>query len=80
MIPSVDNHFDYSTSEAEAAIRAANQLVRGALDHLAHDAPEWARRGSLGRKIVAQKYGHERYLTALADMYRSASARYASPE
>ena len=54
--------------------------LRAALDHLAQDAPERARRGSLGRKIVAEKYGHERYLTALADMYRSASARYASPE
>jgi len=50
--------------------------LRAALDRLAADPSEAARRGRLGRQIAAQEYGHERYLDALAELYRSVLARH----
>lgn len=50
--------------------------LRAAVDHLAEDPSEGARRGRLGRKIVAEDYGHERYLDSMAELYRSVLARH----
>lgn len=49
--------------------------LRAALDRLAEDPSEAARRGRLGRNIVAEKYGHERYLDSMAELYRSVLSR-----
>jgi len=49
--------------------------LRGAIDRLMHDPIEARRRGSLGRQIAAEHYDHDRYLDALADLYRRAAER-----
>jgi glycosyltransferase involved in cell wall biosynthesis len=53
----------------------ANAL-RAALDRLAADPSEAARRGQLGRAIVAEQYRLEPYLDSLAELYRSVLARH----
>ena len=50
--------------------------LRAALDRLAEDPAEAGRRGRLGRIIVAEEYGHERYLDSLAGLYRSVLSRH----
>lgn len=52
--------------------------LRAALDRLAEDPAEVAHRGQLGREIVAEQYGHERYLDAMAELYGSVLARHRS--
>lgn len=52
------------------------KALRAALDRLAGDPSERARRGRLGRQIAAKEYGHERYLDSLAALYRSVLARH----
>jgi glycosyltransferase involved in cell wall biosynthesis len=50
--------------------------LRAAVDRLAADPSEAARRGRLGRSIVAEDYGFERYLDSMAQMYRSVLYRH----
>jgi glycosyltransferase involved in cell wall biosynthesis len=52
--------------------------LRAAVDRLAADPAEAARRGQLGRSIVAEHYGFERYLDAMAELYGSVLARHAA--
>jgi len=49
--------------------------LRAALDRLAEDPSEASRRGRLGRTIVAEEYGHERYLDSMAELYKSVLSR-----
>ena len=56
------------------------RALRAALDRLAQDRSERARRGHLGRKIVAEEYGHERYLDSMAELYRSVLARHGTTD
>jgi glycosyltransferase involved in cell wall biosynthesis len=51
--------------------------LRAAIDDLSSNPSEAARRGELGRKIVAREYGHERYLDSMAALYRSVHERSA---
>jgi glycosyltransferase involved in cell wall biosynthesis len=53
--------------------------LRASLDLLAADPPEAARRGRLGRSIVAEDYGFERYLDSMAQLYRSVLSRHRTP-
>jgi glycosyltransferase involved in cell wall biosynthesis len=50
--------------------------LRNSVDRLAADPSEAARRGRLGRSIVAEDYGFERYLDSMAEMYRSVLSRH----
>lgn len=50
--------------------------LRAALDHLAADPADAARRGRLGRAVVAAEFEHERYLTAVSDLYQSVLERH----
>jgi glycosyltransferase involved in cell wall biosynthesis len=50
--------------------------LRAALDRLAQDPAEAARRGRLGRDIAAEAYGHERYLDSIATLYASVLSRH----
>jgi glycosyltransferase involved in cell wall biosynthesis len=50
--------------------------LRTALDRLAKDPSEADRRGDLGRKIVAEEYGYERYLDSMAELYGSVLSRH----
>jgi glycosyltransferase involved in cell wall biosynthesis len=50
--------------------------IREALDRLAADPSEGARRGRLGREIAAREYGYERYLDAMAELYLSIHAQH----
>ena len=52
--------------------------LRAAVDRLAADPSEAARRGRLGRSIVAEDYGLERYLDSMSQMYRSVLSRHQS--
>ena len=52
--------------------------LRAAVDRLAADPSEAARRGRLGRSIVAEYYGFERYLDSMADLYGSVLSRHQS--
>jgi glycosyltransferase involved in cell wall biosynthesis len=52
--------------------------LRASLDLLAADPSEAARRGRLGRSIVAENYGYERYLDSIADLYGSVLSRHKS--
>jgi glycosyltransferase involved in cell wall biosynthesis len=52
--------------------------LRASVDRLASDPSEGARRGGLGRSIVAEDYGFERYLDSMAQMYRSVLSRHQS--
>jgi glycosyltransferase involved in cell wall biosynthesis len=54
--------------------------LRAALDRLARDPSESARRGRLGREIVAAQYGHERYLDSIAELYGSVLWRHQEGE
>jgi glycosyltransferase involved in cell wall biosynthesis len=63
--------------ECGIAVSAGNaNALRDALDRLASDSSESERRGQLGRSIVADVYGHERYLDSMAALYRSVLARH----
>ena len=53
--------------------------LRSVLDRLADDPSEAAQRGSLGRKIAAEQYGHERYLDSTAELYQSVLLRHRAP-
>jgi len=53
--------------------------LRAVLDRLADEPSEGARRGQLGRKIVAEEYEHGRYLDRMAGLYRSVLERHAQP-
>ena len=65
--------------ECGIAVPAGDSIaLRAALDRLADDPSEAARRGRLGREIVAQEYGFEKYLDALAELYGSVYARHQS--
>ena len=62
--------------ECGIAVPAGDALaLRAVMDGLAADPSECARRGQLGREIVAQEYGHERYLDSMAGLYRSVLER-----
>jgi len=50
--------------------------LRAAVDRLAADPSEAAHRGRLGRSIVAEDYGFERYLDSIADLYGSVLSRH----
>jgi glycosyltransferase involved in cell wall biosynthesis len=50
--------------------------LRAGLDRLADDPSEARRRGHLGRNVVAEEYGYERYLDSMAELYRSVLARH----
>lgn len=50
--------------------------LRAALDRLAEDPSEADRRGTLGRKIVAEQYGYGHYLDSMAELYESVLSRY----
>lgn len=50
--------------------------LRRALDELANDPVDARRRGEAGRMIVEEAYGHERFLSALQSVYRSAIDRF----
>lgn len=50
--------------------------LRATVDRLAEDPSEGARRGRLGRSIVAGEYGLERYLDSMAELYRSVLRRH----
>ncbi|MBI2775672.1 MAG: glycosyltransferase [Chloroflexi bacterium] len=43
--------------------------LRAALDRLAGDPSEGARRGRLGAEIAAEEYGYEKHLDAMAELY-----------
>jgi glycosyltransferase involved in cell wall biosynthesis len=63
--------------ECGIAVSAGNaNALRDALDRLASDSSESERRGQLGRSIVTDVYGHERYLDSMAALYRSVLARH----
>ena len=49
--------------------------LRAALDSLSRNPADAQRRGRLGREIALAEYSHERYLDAMADMYRVAYER-----
>jgi glycosyltransferase involved in cell wall biosynthesis len=53
--------------------------LRDSVDRLAADSSEAARRGRLGRSIVAEYYGFERYLDSMAQLYRSVLSRHRTP-
>lgn len=62
--------------ECGIAVPCGDSLaLRSAIDRLAADNLEVARRGELGRSIVEEHYGIESYLDAMAKLYRSVSAR-----
>lgn len=46
--------------------------LRAAIDALADDPDDAARRGRLGRELAAEHYNHERYLDDIAALYHSA--------
>ena len=46
--------------------------LRAALDRLAQNPAEAARRGALGRSLSAQHYRHEQYLDGIVEVYTSA--------
>lgn len=52
-----------------------SSALRAAVDHLALHPEEAERRGRLGRTIAAEHYGQERYLDALASLYREVATR-----
>jgi glycosyltransferase involved in cell wall biosynthesis len=52
--------------------------LRAAVDRLAADPSEATRRGLLGRSVVAENYGFEPYLDALAGLYESVLLRHQS--
>lgn len=52
--------------------------LRAAVDRLATDPSEATRRGLLGRRVVAENYGLEPYLDALAGLYESVLLRHQS--
>jgi glycosyltransferase involved in cell wall biosynthesis len=52
--------------------------LRAVVDRLASDPSEAAHRGRLGRSIVAEDYGFERYLDSMADLYGSVLSRHRS--
>jgi glycosyltransferase involved in cell wall biosynthesis len=49
--------------------------LRAALDGVSRDPADAARRGRLGRDIVAEEYGYEGYLDSMAELYRSVFLR-----
>lgn len=51
------------------------RALRAALDMLASDPADAARRGALGRELASTVYDHGRYLDAMAGLYRSVAAR-----
>jgi len=53
--------------------------LRASVDRLAADPSEAARRGGLGRGIVAAEYGLERYLDSMAQLYRLVLSRHSAP-
>jgi glycosyltransferase involved in cell wall biosynthesis len=53
--------------------------LRASVDRLAADPSEAARRGRLGRSIVAEDHGFERYLDSMAQLYRSVLSRHPTP-
>jgi glycosyltransferase involved in cell wall biosynthesis len=56
-----------------------SSALRASVDRLAADPSEAARRGRLGRSIVAEDYGFERYLDSLVQLYRSVLSRLRTP-
>jgi glycosyltransferase involved in cell wall biosynthesis len=50
--------------------------LRAAVDRLAADPSEAARRGDLGRSIVAERYGLDRYLDSMTALYGSVLSRH----
>ncbi|MEW5991781.1 MAG: glycosyltransferase [Chloroflexota bacterium] len=63
--------------ECGIAVPAGDAIaLRAALDQLAADPSDRARRGRLGREIAASEYGYERYLDSMAGLYRSVLARH----
>lgn len=62
--------------ECGMAVPAGNAVaLREALDHLAENPAEGARRGRLGRSIVAAEYSQDQYLNSIVDLYQSALHR-----
>jgi len=53
--------------------------LRASVDRLAADPSEAARRGRLGRSIVAEHYGFERYLDSMAQLYWTVLSRHRTP-
>jgi len=51
------------------------EALRDAIDSLAADADEVARRGRLGRQLAEGEYSHERYLNSLQSLYRTVAGR-----
>jgi len=58
--------------ECGVAVPSGDALaLRRAIDALSADAADAERRGRLGRTIATEVYAHERYLDAMAALYRS---------
>lgn len=63
--------------ECGIAVKAGDATaLRDALDRLSSDPSESERRGRLGRRIVADEYGHDRYLDSMVGLYQSVVARH----
>lgn len=71
-LPAVTN-----APECGIAVPAGDSdALRFVLDRLAGDSEECVRRGELGRRIALEAYGYDRYLDAMAELYRSVYARH----
>lgn len=65
--------------ECGIAVPAGDAMaLRSAVDRLAADPSEATRRGLLGKSVVAENYGFEPYLDALAELYESVLLRHQS--
>ena len=65
--------------ECGIAVPAGDVMaLRSAVDRLAADPSEATRRGLLGKSVVAENYGFEPYLDALAELYESVLLRHQS--
>lgn len=53
------------------------KALRVAVDELAADPAEAARRGAVGRRLAAERYSHGTYLNAMSALYESVVARSA---
>jgi glycosyltransferase involved in cell wall biosynthesis len=70
-LPAVTHAPDCGIAVPTGDVRA----LRAAVDRLAKDPAEGQRRGRLGKMIVTEEYGLERYLDAMANLYRSVLTR-----
>jgi len=52
-----------------------SSALRAAIDELSRNPELAATRGRLGRALAAERYSHERYLDALANLYRDVAGR-----